>query len=150
MQSVSNANFGTLIAYLVPGATVLFGASFYSPALSSLVATAPNEAPTIGGFLYLTLASLAVGMIQLLGHHDAYDPNYNSTQPAAVRLLTAIGPAAVPALREALRDKNPEVRELAQQVLQRIEARGEEAKARPGSAEAGAANVAIRTEGGAI
>jgi HEAT repeat protein len=61
-------------------------------------------------------------LIQLLGHHDAYDPNYNSTQPAAVRLLTAIGPAAVPALREALRDKNPEVRELAQQVLQRIAA----------------------------
>jgi hypothetical protein len=62
MHSVSNANFGPLIAYLVPGATVLLGASLFSPTLSTLLATTPKEAPTIGGFLYLTLASLAVGM----------------------------------------------------------------------------------------
>jgi HEAT repeat protein len=59
-------------------------------------------------------------LIELLGHHDAYDRNDNSTQPAVADLLTTIGAAAVPALRKALRAKNREVRELAQEVLQRI------------------------------
>ena len=62
MQSVSNANFGPLIAYLVPGATVLLGASQFSPTLCTWLAATPTDTPTIGGFLYLTLASLAVGM----------------------------------------------------------------------------------------
>ena len=59
-------------------------------------------------------------LIELLGHHDAYDPNYNSTQPAAEALLTAIGLPAVPALRKALRSADPEVRALARKVLKRI------------------------------
>lgn len=62
MQSVSNANLGPLIAYLVPGATVLAGASQFSPAVRVWFAVTPADAPTIGGFLYLTVASLAVGM----------------------------------------------------------------------------------------
>src|SRR5262249_22274196 len=61
MQSVSNTNFGPLIAYLVPGATVLLGFTPFSATLSSWFATAPGDAPTIGGFLYPTLASLAAG-----------------------------------------------------------------------------------------
>jgi hypothetical protein len=62
MQSVSNNNFGPLIAYLVPGATALWGFSLFSPSLAAGFATTPENAPTIGGFLYLTLASLTVGM----------------------------------------------------------------------------------------
>jgi hypothetical protein len=62
MESVNNANFGPLIAYLVPGATVLAGFSQFSPVLRSWFGAAPADAPTIGGFLYLTVASLAVGM----------------------------------------------------------------------------------------
>jgi len=62
MQSVSNANFGPLIAYLVPGATVLLGLSPFSPVLRSWFGASPADAPTIGGFLYLTTASIAVGM----------------------------------------------------------------------------------------
>ena len=62
MLGVSNDNFGPLIAYLVPGATVLLGASKFSPTLRSWFASTPADAPTIGGFLYLTLASLGVGM----------------------------------------------------------------------------------------
>lgn len=63
MQSITNANFGPLIAYLVPGATALFGISEFFPALRSWFATTPADAPTIGGFLYLTIASLACGMV---------------------------------------------------------------------------------------
>ncbi len=62
MQSVSNANFGPLIAYLVPGATALWGFSRFSAPLRSWFAFTPVDAPTISGFLYLTVASLAVGM----------------------------------------------------------------------------------------
>lgn len=62
VPSVSNANFGPLIAYLVPGATVLWGLSLFSPTLSAWFAGVPTDAPTIGGFLYLTLASLGAGM----------------------------------------------------------------------------------------
>lgn len=62
MQSVSNDNFGALIAYLVPGATALAGFSQFSPPLRSWFGATPVDAPTIGGFLYLTAASLAMGM----------------------------------------------------------------------------------------
>lgn len=62
LQSISNANFGPLVAYLVPGATVLVGASQFLPTVRAWLAATPADAPTIGGFLYLTIASLAAGM----------------------------------------------------------------------------------------
>lgn len=62
MQAVTNDNFGPLIAYLVPGATVLVGLSNFSVTLRSWLGSTSTDAPTIGGFLYLTVASLAAGM----------------------------------------------------------------------------------------
>lgn len=62
IHSVTNDTFGPLIAYLVPGATALFGLSPFIPAVQSWFASTPGDAPTIGGFLYLTVASLAMGM----------------------------------------------------------------------------------------
>jgi hypothetical protein len=62
VQSISNANFGPLIAYLVPGATALWGFSRFSAPLRSWFAFTEVDAPTISGFLYLTVASLADGM----------------------------------------------------------------------------------------
>ena len=62
MKDVTSNNFGVLIAYLVPGATALWGLSSFSPSLRAWIASTPNDAPTISGFLYLTVASLAVGM----------------------------------------------------------------------------------------
>lgn len=63
METVSNANFGPLIAYLLPGATVLLGFSEFSATLRTWFAAAPSDAPSIGGFLYLTAAALAAGMV---------------------------------------------------------------------------------------
>jgi hypothetical protein len=63
MQSVTKDNFGPVIAYLVPGAMVLLGFSQFSATLRSWFATGPDGAPTIGGFLYLTVASLSAGMV---------------------------------------------------------------------------------------
>ena len=62
VQSVSNANFGPLIAYLVPGATVLAGLSQFLPLIQSWFASGTAPTPTLGGFLYLTVAAIAVGM----------------------------------------------------------------------------------------
>jgi hypothetical protein len=62
MQSVSSTNFGPLIAYLVPGATVLLGFSPYSQTLRQWFAATPSGAPSLGGFLYLTVTALATGM----------------------------------------------------------------------------------------
>lgn len=62
MQSVSNDTFGPLIAYLVPGATALAGLSPFLPAVQDWFAAARSDAPTVGGFLYLTVAALAAGM----------------------------------------------------------------------------------------
>ncbi len=62
VQSVTNDNFGPLIAYLVPGAVALAGFSPFSATLGAWFASAPADAPSIGGFLYLTVASLAAGM----------------------------------------------------------------------------------------
>lgn len=63
MQSISNSNFGPLIAYLVPGATALWGISYSVPAVRTWFATTSGDPPTIGGFLYLTIASIACGMV---------------------------------------------------------------------------------------
>lgn len=62
MQSVSNDNFGPLVAYLVPGATLLAGLSPHSATLRGWFSFGTADAPTIGGFLFLTVAALAAGM----------------------------------------------------------------------------------------
>lgn len=62
MQGVTNDNFGPLIAYLVPGLVVLLGVSPFSPMVQGWFAAAPDAQPSIGGFLYLTISSVAVGM----------------------------------------------------------------------------------------
>ena len=62
MQDVSSSNFGPLIAYLVPGATSLWGLSQFIPAVHAWFAATPADTPTISGFLYLTLASVTMGM----------------------------------------------------------------------------------------
>lgn len=62
MTDVSTRNFGYLIAYILPGVVTLAGLSRYSEIVRSWFVTAPAQSPTVGGFLFLTLASVAVGM----------------------------------------------------------------------------------------
>src|SRR4051812_48830029 len=62
VTSVSDANFGPLVAYLIPRATALAGLMPFSPTLRGWFALNPAAAPTLGGFLYLTVAALAAGM----------------------------------------------------------------------------------------
>ena len=62
MREVTSNNFGILIAYLVPGFTALWGVSYFSPTVSTWLTGTTNGGPTIGGFLYVTIASVAAGM----------------------------------------------------------------------------------------
>lgn len=62
MQPVSTSNFGPLVAYLVPGAVALAGLSQLSPDIRTWFIGTEGTGPTIGGFLYLTIAAIAAGM----------------------------------------------------------------------------------------
>ena len=62
MREITSDNFGLLIAYLVPGFTVLLGVSYFSETAAAWLRGASAAGPTIGGFLYVTLASVAAGM----------------------------------------------------------------------------------------
>jgi hypothetical protein len=63
MRDITRDNFGLLIAYLLPGFVALWGVAYHEATLHAwLRATAP-DAPSIGGFLYATLASTALGLI---------------------------------------------------------------------------------------
>ena len=62
MREVSSSNFGFLIAFVLPGFTALWGATYISPVLRSWLIGADSTGPTVGGFLYVTLASVAAGI----------------------------------------------------------------------------------------
>jgi len=63
VKEISSKNFGLLIAYVLPGILCLWGVSYFSPTVRSWFGTAPTDSPTIAGFLYVTLAAIAAGMI---------------------------------------------------------------------------------------
>lgn len=64
MKDITNKNFGVIIAFLLPGFLFLWGLSFsFDEVAKWLVVSAKDKAPTVGGFLYATLASLAIGLL---------------------------------------------------------------------------------------
>lgn len=87
MREVTSNNFGILIAYLVPGFTALWGVSYFSVTVRTWLTGTSTDGPTIGGFLYVTLAAIAAGMtvstvrwavIDLLHHRTGVQsPNWN-------------------------------------------------------------------------
>jgi hypothetical protein len=103
MRDLTQDNFGLLIAYLLPGFVVLWGTAYHVEAIQLwLQSTAPN-APTIGGFLYATLASTALGLVisavrwasvdRILGWMGVRQPEWNfdqfSERLAAYEVLVA-------------------------------------------------------------
>lgn len=63
MNAVTGRNFGILIAYLVPGFVVLWSLREHSEIIRSWLGSSPTPTPTVGGFLYGTVASLALGIM---------------------------------------------------------------------------------------
>lgn len=62
MGEVTTKNFGLLIAYVLPGFLALWAISPYSPTIQTWLGTSVADAPTVGGFLYVTLGSVAAGL----------------------------------------------------------------------------------------
>jgi hypothetical protein len=63
MRDLTQDNFGLLIAYLLPGFVALWGAAYYVGAVHTWIHATPPDAPSVGGFLYSTLASTAAGVV---------------------------------------------------------------------------------------
>ena len=62
MKDLSGKNFGLLIAYILPGAIVLIGLGAFLSFVRSWLLSPSEAQPTVGGFLFVTLASVAAGM----------------------------------------------------------------------------------------
>ena len=62
MNRIGQDNFRLVAAYLLPGLVILWAISWHVPAVATWLATANESQPTVGGFLYLTLGSLAAGL----------------------------------------------------------------------------------------
>ena len=76
-------DFGLLIAYVLPGFTALWGASYLSEPLRAWIGVPPTEGQTVGGFLYTTVASVGAGLtvstlrwmvIDKIHHHTGLRP----------------------------------------------------------------------------
>jgi hypothetical protein len=63
MTDVTRANFGYLIAYVLPGLLIVVKVSAYSATVRSWLGATPVDAPTVAGFLYVTLASVGAGLV---------------------------------------------------------------------------------------
>ena len=64
MKDVSDKNFGVIIAFLLPGFLLLWGLSNSIESIARLLASSSDkDAPSVGGFLYATLASLSLGLL---------------------------------------------------------------------------------------
>lgn len=62
MKEISFSNFGLLIAFLLPGFTALWGMSYSSETIRQWLSATDATTPTVGGFMYATLASIAAGV----------------------------------------------------------------------------------------
>lgn len=63
MEDLSSRNFGIAIAYLVPGFIVMLAFTSVSSMVSAWVEAGPGTQPSVGGFMFVTLASLAAGLV---------------------------------------------------------------------------------------
>lgn len=83
MTAVTSSNFGLLVAYVIPGFTVIAAASTYVEIIQTWLGADATANATIGGFLYATIASVAAGMtvsairwllLDWLHHHTGIVP----------------------------------------------------------------------------
>jgi len=63
MTDISERNFAFLTIYLIPGFVVVASLAPHSPIVQSWLGVSSRQSPTVGGFLYVTLASVAAGNV---------------------------------------------------------------------------------------
>lgn len=62
MAEVNQSNFGLLIAYLLPGTIVIASIADRSSMIRAWLGASTTGAPTVGGFLFITLAAVFAGL----------------------------------------------------------------------------------------
>lgn len=62
MKTATTESFGLLIAYLIPGFIVLWGASHFSTDIQGWMGVEERSTESIGGFLYGTVAAVGAGL----------------------------------------------------------------------------------------
>ena len=60
MSTLSNQNFGLVIAYLLPGFVALWGMIDFSPTVASWITTSQHDAPTVPAWSSAAFVSLQV------------------------------------------------------------------------------------------
>src|SRR5712671_4104163 len=63
VKDTSLNDFGLLIAYVLPGFTALWAVNFVVRLPVHWLSDIGGSAPTVGGFLYATLASIMAGLV---------------------------------------------------------------------------------------
>lgn len=83
MKDESIANFGLLIAYILPGCVALWGLGQASPTIGDWFGAASANSATFGGFLYVTIAAVGAGLtastvrwlvIDAIHHYTGIEP----------------------------------------------------------------------------
>lgn len=89
MTQGPSLDFGISIAYVAPGFVVLLALSGHSPSIQAWLASQSGASPTVGGFLFGTLASLFVGLtlstlrwllLDRVHHRTIRPPNWDFEQ----------------------------------------------------------------------
>ncbi len=86
MKEVSQKNYGVVIAYIVPGLVALWGVSYSSDTVKLWLTSADGAQPTVAGFLYVTLGSLAAGLTLGAVRSMTIDPLHHWTGVTAPNL----------------------------------------------------------------
>jgi hypothetical protein len=79
VHPVSHENLGVTIAYILPGFLALWGLGCLSPTIDSWLNSSSGAAPSVGGFLYVALASLALGIFANILRRLLIDPIHHRT-----------------------------------------------------------------------
>jgi len=83
MSALASENFGVVIAYIIPGTAVLYSFRGDSGLVDLWFAGNPVTSPTVAGFLFVSLAAVAVGLVlstirwlvlDTLHHHTGMPP----------------------------------------------------------------------------
>jgi hypothetical protein len=77
--AITTDSFGILIAYLIPGFVLLWGLGGSVPFFRNWLAVPMETAPTVGDFLYATVASVAAGLLLSAFRWAVLDRLYHAT-----------------------------------------------------------------------
>lgn len=87
MHDAFSRSFGLIIAFLLPGLVGLVAVGIYHPLVANWLSTTPTTEPTVGGFLYVVLGSLAERVFVMT---PSSSPFSSITGPPAVPCFSSL------------------------------------------------------------